>query len=146
MKDQFVTIARFQYSSEAQIVKGKLQSEDIPVFLKDQVLIDTDPLISRAVGGIKLDVRAEDEARAREILDEIETYSVDDAGKPLSCPECGSSKVVLQTSIKDLKSFLAFLFSFLTFALPVHTSYTYHCESCRANFIKRPPSQLKREL
>ena len=32
MKEQFVTIARFQYSSEAQIVKGKLQSEDILFF------------------------------------------------------------------------------------------------------------------
>ena len=146
MKEQFVTIARFQYSSEAQIVKGKLQSEDITVFLKDQVLIDTDPLISRAIGGIKLDVRAEDAVRAREILEEIETYSVDDSGQPLNCPDCGSNAVVLQTSIRDIRSFLAFLFSFLTFALPIHTSYTYHCENCKANFRKRPPGRLKKQL
>lgn len=137
MKDTFVNIARFQYSSEAQIVKGKLQSEGIEVFLKDQVLIDTDPLISRAIGGIKLNVRAEDEERAKKIIEQIERYSVDDIGNRLQCPECGSYKVEMQTSIKDFKSFLAFLFSFLTFALPIHTTYEYHCESCKTNFKKQ---------
>lgn len=136
MKSTFVNIARFQYSSEAQILKGKLQSEGIEVFLKDQVLIDTDPLISRAIGGIKLAVWAEDEERARKILEEIEKYSVDDVGNRLKCRRCGSDRVSMQTSIKDLPSFLAFLFSFLTFALPVHTTYNYHCENCKANFKK----------
>lgn len=136
MKTTFINIASFQYSSEAQIVKGKLQSEGIEVYLKDQVLIDTDPLISRAIGGIKLAVRAEDEERAREILEEIEKFSVDDVGQRLRCPQCGSDRVSMQTSIKDLRSFLAFVFSFLTFALPVHTTYHYHCENCKAKFKK----------
>ncbi len=134
MQNTFVNIARFQYSAEAQIVKGKLQSEGIEVFLKDQVLIDTDPLISRAIGGIKLRVRTEDEARARAILDEIERYSVDDSGERLKCPECGSDRVSLQTSVKDVKSFLAFLLSFFTFALPIHTRYDYKCEHCGKEF------------
>ncbi|MDX1426229.1 MAG: DUF2007 domain-containing protein, partial [Salegentibacter mishustinae] len=76
----FVTIARFQYSSEAQIVKGKLQSEGIEVFLADQVLIDTDPLVSQAIGGIKLNVYTDDEERARAVLSEINNYSLDDEG------------------------------------------------------------------
>lgn len=137
MKSTFVNIASFQYSSEAQIVKGKLQSEGVEVFLKDQVLIDTDPLISKAIGGIKLTVRAYDEERARRILEPIEKYSVDDAGKRLQCPQCGNDYISMQTSIKDLRSFLAFLFSFLTFTLPVHTTYNYHCENCKANFTKQ---------
>lgn len=134
MKNTFVTLARYQYSSEAQIVKGKLQSEGIPVFLVDQVLIDTDPLVSQAIGGIKLEVRQEDAARASAILKEIQNYSIDDAGNSLVCPNCDSDEVKVYTHIRDMRSFLAFLFSFLTFTLPIHTSYDYHCENCGENF------------
>ncbi len=137
MQRTFIDIARFQYSAEAQIVKGKLQSEGIEVFLKDQVLIDTDPLISRAIGGVKLRVRAEDELKALKILDDIEPYSVDDSGNRLKCPECGSERLIFQTSVKDVKSFLAFLFSFLTFALPIHTRYDYRCENCGNQFSNK---------
>jgi len=134
MKNTFVTIARFQYSSEAQIVKGKLQSEGIEVFMVDQVLIDTDPLISQAIGGIKLNVRNEDAARAEAILEEIQNYSIDDTGDPILCPNCNSTKLRVYTHIRDVRSFFAFLFSFLTFTLPIHTSYDYHCENCEENF------------
>ena len=134
MKNTFVTLARYQYSSEAQIVKGKLQSEGIPVFLVDQVLIDTDPLVSQAIGGVKLDVRQEDAARAGAILDEIQSYSIDNAGNSLLCPRCYSAEVKVYTHIRDMRSFLAFLFSFLTLTLPIHTSYDYHCENCGENF------------
>ncbi len=134
MKNTFVNIARFQYSSEAQIVKGKLQSEGIEVFLADQVLIDTDPLVSQAIGGIKLNVYADDEERARGILNEIHNYSLDDEGNRVVCPSCSSSRVKVYTHIKDVRSFFAFLFSFLTFALPIHYKYDYHCENCEEKF------------
>ena len=134
MKNTFVNIARFQYSSEAQIVKGKLQSEGIEVFLVDQVLIDTDPLVSQAIGGIKLNVYADDEDRARTILSEIHNYSLDDDGERVVCPNCESSLVKVYTHIKDVRSFFAFLFSFLTLALPIHYNYDYHCENCEEKF------------
>ncbi|WP_373517624.1 ATP-dependent dethiobiotin synthetase BioD, partial [Pricia sp.] len=38
----FTTVARFQYSSEAQIVKGRLEADGISVFLSDNITIDTD--------------------------------------------------------------------------------------------------------
>lgn len=45
MKNEtFTTVAVFQYSSEAQIVKGRLESDGIEVFLADNLTIDTDPL------------------------------------------------------------------------------------------------------
>lgn len=135
----FVNIARFQYSSEAQIVKGKLQSEGIEVFLADQVLIDTDPLVSQAIGGIKLNVYADDEERARAILSEIDNYSLDDEGNRVVCPNCESSRVKVYTHIKDVRSFFAFLFSFLTFALPIHYKYDYHCENCEEKFSLNQP-------
>jgi DNA-directed RNA polymerase subunit RPC12/RpoP len=134
MKETFSKIAVFQYSSEAQIVKSRLEAEGLEVFLFDQFTVDTDPLVSNAIGGIKLKVWAEDEERALSILDSISEYSLDDQGQEMNCPICGSNKVELITSIRDIKSFFAFLFSFLTIALPIHTRHEYHCDNCKQKF------------
>ena len=135
MKEKFIQIAVFQYSSEAQIIKSRLEAEGVEVFLFDQFTVDTDPLVSNAIGGIKLKVWAEDEERAAKILQSISNYSLDDSGQEIECPICGSSKVELVTSVRDVKTFLAFLFSFFTASLPIHTKHEYRCETCKQKFI-----------
>ena len=70
-EEQFHLLRRFQYSSEAIIYQGKLESQGIEVFLRDNHTIDTNPLYSNAVGGVKLYVRSEDVERANQILEEI---------------------------------------------------------------------------
>lgn len=134
MKETFSKIAVFQYSSEAQIIKARLEADGIEVFLYDQFTVDTDPLVSNAIGGVKLKVWQEDEKRALKILKSLSDYSLDDKGEEIECPICSSTKVHLLTSVRDLKSFFFFLFSFLTFALPIYTKYEYRCENCKQKF------------
>lgn len=71
MNQAFSTIAVFQYSSEAQVIKGRFEAEGIEVFLMDNHTIDTDPLVSNAIGGVKLNVRKENEAAALEVMESI---------------------------------------------------------------------------
>jgi len=59
MESTWVVIANYQYSSEAQIFKGRLEAEGIQVHLQDEYTIDTDPLMSHAIGGVKLKVHRE---------------------------------------------------------------------------------------
>lgn len=132
--DQFVKIATFQYTSEALIFKGKLESEGVEVFLRDNLTIDTDPLVSNAIGGVKLFVKQEDQAIAVEILQSVSKYSLDDQGSAMQCPKCGSEKVDLFTSITDLKSFFSFLFSLLLMVLPIYAKRKYKCEICKFEF------------
>ena len=40
-EEKFTFLRRFQYSSEAVIYQGKLESEGIEVFLRDQNLINS---------------------------------------------------------------------------------------------------------
>ncbi|MGJ8549035.1 DUF2007 domain-containing protein [Winogradskyella wichelsiae] len=134
MQDTFVTIARFQYSSEAEIMKGRLESDGIQVFLKDNITIDTDPLVSNAIGGIKLKVLAKDEDIAREILQSIQQYSVDNEGEPITCPNCGKTHIELYSTITNFKSLVSFLIGFLTGTLPFSTRYQYKCEDCKTEF------------
>ncbi|MBC7655284.1 MAG: DUF2007 domain-containing protein, partial [Oligoflexus sp.] len=51
-KSIFKIIATYQYTSEAIIFKGKLESEGIEVFMRDNNTVDTNPLYSNAVGGV----------------------------------------------------------------------------------------------
>ncbi|MBP2831349.1 DUF2007 domain-containing protein [Aquimarina sp. U1-2] len=134
MSEMFKTIASFQYSAEALIVKGRLESEGIEVFMTDMHTIDTDPLVSNAIGGIKIKVRSSDVTEAKAILDDIQKYSLNDEGTQMLCTVCRSHKVVFITTITDIKSFFAFLLGFLFGSLPFYTKYTYRCECCKTKF------------
>jgi hypothetical protein len=135
MESAFAKIGAYQYSSEAIIVKGKLEAEGIEVFMADSFTIDTDPLVSNAIGGVKLFVKKEQEEDAYKVLNEISRYAVSDDGQPVMCPVCESKEADLMTTVKDKKSFLAFLFTFLIGGgLPVYTKYKYRCSQCNHEF------------
>lgn len=133
-KELFQQIGEFQYATEAFIYKGKLESDGIEVFIRDHYTINADPLLSKAIGGVKLFVRKEDYENALEILSKISSFSVDDRGDLLSCPNCGAKEVMMVNSIKDFKSLMAFLFSFLFLTLPIFTRFKYKCQSCQTEF------------
>ncbi|MBC3845543.1 DUF2007 domain-containing protein [Winogradskyella echinorum] len=130
MQDTFVTIARFPYSTEAQIVKGRLEADGIEVFLRDNITIDTDPLVSQAIGGVKLKVLAKDEEKARSILQSIKAYAVDDNGNAITCPNCKQNHVNLYSTITGFKSFFSFIIGFITGTLPISARYQYKCDNC----------------
>ena len=134
MENAFQKIATFQYSAEAMITKGRLEADGIEVFMADNLTIDTDPMVSNAIGGVKLFVRTEHAGKANAILAEISRYALDNSGDNIVCPECGQNKVDLMSSVREGKSFFAFMFSFLLGALPFYTKYKYHCSNCGNEF------------
>ncbi len=134
MRQSLIEIANYQYSSEAYLFKGKLESEGIEVFLQNENTINTDPILSNALGGVKIFVYSEDVLKARHILDAIPVYSVGDKGELLSCPNCASQKINMATTIKDVKSFLAFIYGLLTLTMPLFSKQKYKCESCNFEF------------
>lgn len=130
----FRKIAEYQYSFEAFIIKGKLESTGMEVEIRDNNTIDSDPIISNAIGGVKLFVKDEDYIKAQEILSEINKFSIDNQGKALKCPKCENEKVKLLTTIKDFKSLISFLISFLLIVIPFYTKYKYKCMNCDFEF------------
>jgi len=131
-EETFTLVRRFQYSSEAVIYQGKLESQGVEVFLRDLNTIDSNPLYSNAVGGIKLYVKTEDVARANEILGDVSLYSVDDEHKPIQCPKCGAEQVEMENSIDGIKSFFRVVFLGV-FAL-LFSKYKYKCQNCSTEF------------
>lgn len=134
MQQQFEKIASFQYTAEAMILKGRLQAEGIQVFMANNNTIDTDPLMSNAIGGVQLYVLTADVDKAHAVMQEISRYAVDNSGKPVQCPNCGSARVDVMSTVRDRGGFAAFLVGLLFSALPFFVKYKYHCSSCGHEF------------
>ncbi|NJB71205.1 hypothetical protein GGR42_001667 [Saonia flava] len=102
MKQKFFTLGAFEFPADAQIIKGKLESEGIDVFLIDENTINSDPLISGAIGGVKLQVYSSDKKKALHIYNEIRNYAVDDNGELIVCPNCKAKKSEVYYTRKGL--------------------------------------------
>jgi DNA-directed RNA polymerase subunit RPC12/RpoP len=131
-KSTFQKIATFQYSSEAMIFKGKLESEGIEAFLRDNNTVDANPMYSNAIGGVKLYVKNDDFIKATHILSGISQYSLDENNELIKCPKCDAKQVDMVTSITDIKSLLLFILVLL----PFHFKHKYKCEKCNFEFSK----------
>jgi len=139
----FNTIATFQYTSEAQIIKGRLEAEGINVYLQDNLTIDTDPLVSNAIGGVKLRVLEKDTLKANHILNSMHQYALDNDGNAVVCPKCNSNEVQLFSTINSLKSLFAFTVGLISGTLPMHTQYKYQCNNCKHEFGLENQNKVK---
>ena len=61
----------------------------------DETTIDSDPLISGAIGGVKLLVHNDNLQKASEIYNDIRTYQKDEDGKDIFCPKCKSNRILV---------------------------------------------------
>ncbi|UTD15987.1 DUF2007 domain-containing protein [Tenacibaculum mesophilum] len=125
MQDNYTILAVFEYSTEAQVVKAKLDSEDIRTMLMDEKTIDSDPLISQAIGGVKLLVHNNDLEKAATVYNEIRTYVKDEEGSDIHCPKCNSTKIL----VADLQRKNIFFMLF-----PFFESKKFICNDCKTIF------------
>ncbi|RSC95576.1 putative signal transducing protein [Tenacibaculum singaporense] len=125
MQDNYTILAVFEYSTEAQIVKAKLDSEDIRTMLMDEKTIDSDPLISQAIGGVKLLVHNNDLEKAATIYNEIRAYVKDEEGNDIHCQKCNSTKIL----VADLQRKNIFFMLF-----PFFESKKFICNDCKTIF------------
>ena len=95
MNDNYTILAVFEYSAEAQISKTKLEAEGVQTLLMDEKTVDSDPLISGAIGGVKLLVHNDDLIKAKKIYNEIRLYATDENDESYCCPNCASHKVLI---------------------------------------------------
>ncbi|MBC8755613.1 DUF2007 domain-containing protein [Kordia sp. YSTF-M3] len=126
MKNEFFTIAAFEYTAEAQVMKGKFMSQGIEVFLKDEYTVDVDPMVSHAIGGVKLQVHVNDKEQAIALYNELREYETDPRGNPISCPKCEGERILIAPS---KKSILYLLF-------PFFEPNRYICSNCGEIFKK----------
>ncbi|MCF7566883.1 DUF2007 domain-containing protein [Sabulilitoribacter arenilitoris] len=125
MIDNYTILATFPYSTEAQVTKAKLEAENIRVMLLDEKTVDSDPLISQAIGGVKLLVHNDNVKEAIKIYHQIRAYEKDKNGNDIVCVNCESTKILIAEPSR--KNIFYMLFPF--FEKP-----KYRCNVCNTIF------------
>jgi hypothetical protein len=125
MNDNYKILAVFEYSTEAHVTKSKLDSEGFKTMLMDEKTIDSDPLISNAIGGVKLLVHQNDFEKALKIYNEIRTYQKDKNGNDIFCPKCNSSSVLIAPIQRKNVFYMLF---------PFFEKTRHICNDCKAIF------------
>ncbi|HTW56895.1 MAG TPA: hypothetical protein VMD99_02065 [Terriglobales bacterium] len=130
---QMVMIRRFRDLPEALLAKGSLDSAGIRSVLVDENLVRLDWFWSNLMGGVKLEVDAEDAESADEILSQPIPEGFDAAGtgeylQP-RCPNCQS----LDVSFQELNKPVAYVSAYLGLPLPLRRR-AWRCHSCNVEW------------
>jgi hypothetical protein len=117
----WVTVGTYWHPTAAHLAQIRLEAEGIDSILLDENVTVT--LWGNAVGGIKLQVRASEAAKAREILHEVVARAreqVATASGEVRCPGCGSAETspVRRPSVALLVAATIASFGLLLVALP----------------------------
>lgn len=68
MSTRLITIAVFAVAFHAQLLKGRLEADGIECYIQDEHTVQVNPVLSNALGGIKLQVKEEDVPLAVNLL------------------------------------------------------------------------------
>jgi hypothetical protein len=130
----FVVLRTFDNYIEANIVLSMLMASNINCHLKDEATITIDPLLSPALGGIKLMVHHAHVERAWELLEEAEAQYL----KNIPCPVCKAHALKAVSIAKEYKCKLAALANMLLTGKSVERTKIYQCTNCGYDFKELP--------
>ncbi len=114
---------------EAHLAAGQLESEGINAYLHDEFSVTINPVLTGALGGIKLLVSEHDAIKAHQIL---EVFDNNRKAKQ-TCPKCGSGNVQYIVP-PDAKNWLVAVVSFSLSNLAMGAEKKYHCFECGFEF------------
>lgn len=110
----------------AHIAKGRLEEDGIPCWLKDENTVTIDPILTNAVGGIKLMVGRADAEKAAGILRVI--ANEEKAEHP--CPRCNSLNIELVSTPRKASNWLSALMGLFLTSYAPKVDMVYHCFDC----------------
>jgi DNA-directed RNA polymerase subunit RPC12/RpoP len=142
---ELLTIKIFDNAPEAHVLKTKLESLGIKAYLFDENMLSLDPLISIALGGIKLKINKRDFQKAKGIITVIEKKPLtNDQNEIITCPKCTSTQLYSGfKSVKSMGGIIAMIFSFLFIVYPMYHKNVYKCKQCGKEFEEAGKIDLK---
>lgn len=120
-----ITLRSFDNYFLANITLTKLQDAGVECYLKDENTVTIDPILSNAIGGIKLVVKEQDAAEARELLQLFDEEYM----KSVKCPQC-SETTITQINKPGAANFLTAIFTWLFSSYAIAGEQVYKCSKC----------------
>ena len=132
---EFVPVDVFTDYIEANIVMGRLQNEEINCWLMNENTITTDPILTNALGGIRLMVPESQARRARELLMQFRH----EKKTRIKCPNCRSDNIELVTTPRKASNWFWTLIGGFLASFSLASDKVYHCFNCSKEF---PESEI----
>lgn len=124
-----VTVKTFDTSVNAHLFRIELENEGIESFIYDEETITMDPLLSNAIGGIKVKINAKDIERTKDFLAKRE----EENNPP--CPNCGSKRIMTNfRSFKSASGIISAIAAFLFTIFPPLFKTVNKCLDCNHEF------------
>jgi DNA-directed RNA polymerase subunit RPC12/RpoP len=134
---KLILLKTFENVIDANLFASKLESENIQTYLENDNTINLDPLLSNALGGVRVKVSESDYLVAHKIMQEYSQGPIiNDSGEEIVCPICSSKNI--ENGIKDFNGFkgiVTFLIALAFFVIPLSGQTKYRCKDC-ANLFK----------
>ncbi|HMU47895.1 MAG TPA: DUF2007 domain-containing protein [Chitinophagaceae bacterium] len=123
---EFVLLNTYPNYVDAHIARGVLEEEGINCWLKDENTVTIDPILTNAIGGIKLMVIKEQAQRAWDLLEDLRKESK----KNTPCPSCGSTNIELVSTPRKAVNWLSAITTFFLGDYAMAIDKVYHCFDC----------------
>jgi predicted RNA-binding Zn-ribbon protein involved in translation (DUF1610 family) len=120
-----ITLRSFDNYFLASITLTKLQDAGVECYLKDENTVTIDPILSNAIGGIKLVVKEQDAEEAKKILQQFDEEYL----QSVKCPQCGVAQITLVTK-PGATNFITAIFTWLFSNYAVAAESIYQCGKC----------------
>lgn len=120
-----ITLRSFDNYFLASITLTKLQGAGVNCYLKDENTVTIDPILSNAIGGIKIVVKEEDAAEAKKILQQFDEEYL----QSVKCPQCGAAQITL-VSKPGASNFITAIFTWLFSSYAIAPENVYQCGKC----------------
>ena len=124
----YLQLRSFDNYMYANILLNRLKDQGFDCYLKDENTVTIDPLLSPAIGGMKLMVHEAEAARAKAFLDQVEAEFL----ATVACPKCGQRTIQALTKTIKPKNFIAALLSQLFVGSVEQEERIYRCSNCGA--------------
>ena len=126
----FVILNTYSNYVEAHIAKGVLEEQGIESWLKDENTVTIDPILTNAIGGIKLMVEKAVAQQAWSILDNLRK----EQKAAIVCPQCGSHNIELVSTPRKPMNWISAITTFFLGSYAMTTDKVHHCFDCNTEF------------
>lgn len=120
-----ITVKTFDNYFSANIILTRLHAEGVECYLKDETTITIDPILTNAIGGIKLVVKKENARYVKGILQRFEKEYTQAA----TCPKCKAHEFIYLAK-PGVTNFLTAILTSLFASYAIASEYVYRCENC----------------
>lgn len=130
----FIPIQSYTNYIDASIIKSRLEDMGIQCWLKDEYTVTIDPILTNALGGIKLMVKEPDVKDALEILQLFDLKRKEST----ACPVCHSNNIELVSTPRKAITWVSALITFFLGDYAIPLNKVYHCFDCGKEFKDLP--------